>query len=204
MNAAALAGLGRLPEALALVARHDSGDDLARAIHQDRLASILAVAQDVEGLMRAAERATVLAPESPMYWIDLAIRRLLRRGDAAGARQALDQAQLHPLSELAWAWMQVVAAMIDAEAGTPATALEKLQRAERDLELAAPPDTAIDGLRALLAAHRCLAHAALKNKAEADREWGLARPYLEATRESELLARCRAAMTTVSVPETPS
>jgi tetratricopeptide (TPR) repeat protein len=194
MAAAALAGLGRLPEALSLLARHDGGDDLSRALHQGRLASILAIVEDVEGAMRAAEAATLLAPDSPMHWIDLALRRLVHRQDAAGARQALEHARRHPVSELAWAWMQVADALIESEAGEPAQALARLGQADVELVRAAPPESAIDGLRALLAAHRCLAYAALGNEALARREWRLARPFLEATGQGELNARCRAAL----------
>ncbi|HEV7226117.1 MAG TPA: hypothetical protein VGN42_25645 [Pirellulales bacterium] len=193
-RAKALAGLGRLAEGLEFVAPLASDPDAPRWLYFSRLSDVYAAANDWEAALTSLEKASAIAPGNATILIDLAMSLLTRQRDLPRARQLLEQARAHALSDALAPAAAAVEGVLLLEEHKPDQARVKLEAGMAGLNKfrAASPlmGALLDRFRAYLA----LALAAVGDRAAAEREFRLAEPRLVALRRDELLARCRQAI----------
>ena len=179
VKAQALAGLGRLDEALRVVKPFGDGRTVPEWFYRMTLADVLdsahrydeAIAQLEEGVDAASDNATLL--------LSLARRVLTHERDVGRARALLDEARAHAMSDLLAPFADLQEGLILVEEGRPHEALAVLEpvlevfRARRHMPLGELP---VEGTMIGLA----LAKAALGESDEALRLYAKARPRLVA------------------------
>ena len=175
--ARALAGLGRLPEALAVVARHRDGPTERRRGYLGQVVSVYGCALDFDGALRAARENVELAPDDAAPRIDLAMQYALHFHDAASARAELERLGSGELSQLAEGARRLVLGIVLAEEGSWLEAQASLDAAHGPIAKVAP--TA--GWLELASAYRAWAKAGLGRPVDAARELSKARPLLDAS-----------------------
>lgn len=193
-RAKALAGLGGLAQGLEVVAPLASDPDAPQWLYFSRLSDVYAVANDWEAALTSMEKALAIAPDNATILIDVAMSLLQRQRDLPRARQLLEQARTHALSDVLAPVAEAAEGILLLEERKPDQARLKLEAGLASLNkfLAASPlmGALLDRFRAYLA----LALAALGDRTAAEREFRLAEPRLVALRRDELLARCRQAI----------
>jgi hypothetical protein len=176
----ALAGLNRLPEALATVARHRDGTMEHRAFYLGMIVSLYEIAGDFDAALRAACESAELAPNDASKRLDLAMRYALRFHDAPRARAELERLGSGELSELADAFRRYVLGIVFLEEGAWREAYENLDRACSAF-VAMPSLKGISaGLVEGVRAHRAWAAAGLGRLEESARELREVLPMVEA------------------------
>ena len=193
-RAKALAGLGRLAEALEAVAPLASDPDLPRWLYFSRLAEVQATAQDWEAALTSVEQALAIAPDNATILIDLAMSLLQRQRDLPRARQLLERARAHALSDVLAPAADAAEGILLLEERKPDRAREKLEAGLAGLQKFSAASPLVGALLDRLRAYLALALAGQGEHAAADREFRLAEPRLVALRRDELLARCRQAI----------
>ncbi len=174
--ARALAGLGRLPEALAVVVRYRDGTPEQRHFYLGQVVSVYEIAGDFDAALGVARESVGLSPNDAAPRLDLAMRHALRFHDAPSARAELERLGPGELSQLAEAFRQFVLGVILLEEGAWLEAHASLDAARS--AIAAMP--AMPGLMEGVRAHRAWAMAGLGRFEEAERELGEVSAMLEA------------------------
>lgn len=145
-------------------------------------------------IVRMQEKAFELASDNPTVLLDLATSVIRWQRDAERARQLLEQARTHVLSDVLEIFAKMLEGMIDLESGDPARAqmhFEDTLAALFPLRNATPLiGAAIDRTYAYL----CLACAAQDELRAARRHFHRAEPRLRAVGSFDLLQRCEAAL----------
>jgi len=191
-RAQALAGLGRLAEALTgyAVCR----EQLPGFMFWGYQALIYQAAGDRPRVLAALERAYELAPTLPAILIDYATALVMVRRDTRQARDLLAEARRHAVSDTAQPFLLAGEGLVELEEGRPAEAVERLEEAIRlvDPFLRGNPSVLVSGAR--IRAHLCLSHAALGDTSAARRRLREARPLLLVHHVDDLLQRCEEAV----------
>jgi len=191
-KAKALAGLGRLEEALQVWEPFAGGARIPEWIYWSKLASIYRAAHDNGRAFACAERAAELAPEHPVALIGWATALLLRKRDVARAAVVLRQAKTHALSELSAAHVDLAEGIMAIEQGKHQDAKVLLEQGLAGLSQIRM--VALLGMPDLVHAYLCLAQAGLGETERAIEHWKQAAPRLQAWREDELIDRCEQAL----------
>jgi tetratricopeptide (TPR) repeat protein len=193
-KAQALAGLGRLDEALRMVAPFADGSKMPAWQYWSRLAGVYATAQHDDDSKNAMEKALELAPENATLLVDKAHSEVWLRRNPQRARELLARARAHALSDLVQPWVFRTEGLIRLEEGKPREARALLDHAfqlQNKFRHASPLVGAeLDKMHAALA----LACAAEGDIESARRHYRLARPRLLALKLDDVRLRCEKAL----------
>jgi hypothetical protein len=198
LRAAALAGTGRLEEALALVERVGRDNRLSESLIDSARANVyLAVNRHDEGI--ELRRRVAQDPTRVGARVDLAVALLQYRRDTVGAHEQLTAVTAPPTSLLEAAFRSLARGLLDIEEGRPAEAVVALGRARRAFEReAAGPQ--LEGVLLWLDPFLCSALALAGEREKALAMLPRVTRYLEATSQPEWLLRCREALTSSTAP----
>jgi tetratricopeptide (TPR) repeat protein len=193
-KAQAIAGLGRLDEAEALVAPFADGSAIPEWYYWSRLADVYGVAQRVDRLIEAQETAARLAPANTTVLIDLALVLVRYRRDTRRARSLLDRARSHAISDIAESSVDAVEGLVALEEKDPVEARQRLERAIAGLKPFRPGNPFVGLVLDRNHAYLSLACAGEGDRAAAERHFRRAEPRLLAVGFDDLRERCRQAV----------
>ena len=193
-KAQALAGAGRLPQALAEFNAAWEFDELPEYVYWVFRAVVSLAAQDSDGAVDCFARAHELAPETPIVLVDYATVLLKERRDTRRARPLLAEARRHAISDTTLPYLLAAEGMLALEEGRPADAVGPLTESLRKADpfLRGNPSIIVVGAR--IRAYLCLALAATGDTTAARRHLQRARPLLIAHQSRDLIDRCEQAV----------
>jgi tetratricopeptide (TPR) repeat protein len=181
IEAQALAGLGRLDEAIKVLKPFADGQNMPSWLYWGRIGDVYYAGGKYELIVPAQEKAAEMAPDNPTVLLDL-------------ARKLLQQARTHALSDVLAIFAELIEGMIELESGNPSQArylFDKALAALAPFRNATPLiGAAIDRTYAYLA----LAYAALGDVDQAAQYYRRAEPRLRALKSNDLIDRCEAAL----------
>jgi tetratricopeptide (TPR) repeat protein len=193
-KASALAGLGRLDEAVQLVRPFGDGAAMPEWLYRSRLAEVYGTAQRHDEAAAEVEQALRLAPDNATVLMEAAKSEVWHRRNPRRARELLDRARQHALSDVLQPFAAYVEGLIYLEEGRPHEAQSFLGQAYQGASAfrhASPlVGAALDQMHAALA----LAAAGTGDLPAARRHFRLARPRLEALKQDQVIARCEQAL----------
>jgi tetratricopeptide (TPR) repeat protein len=195
-KAKALAGLGRLDEALRLVEPFSNGVAMPAVNYWSRLASVYSAGRHRDEAKSAMEKALELAPHNATILADIADSEVWLRRNPRRARELIARARDHVLSDKVQMFIIKTEGFIHLEEGRAREAREFLEQALRraiSFRHSSPlMGVIIDKIRAGLV----LACAGEGDLEAARQYFQVARPRLVALRYDEQLARCEKAIAT--------
>jgi tetratricopeptide (TPR) repeat protein len=185
----ALAGMGRLDEALAEYKQCEGRPDCPSWLHKLFVASLYTTAKQYDkaiefNLASIAEKPTSTA------WADLANRYARYKRDPAKAGEAMAEAEKSPMADIAKPFCIRCRGIIAYLEGDLATARRELETAIELVEKAKSRPYR-DGHLSVARAYLCCVLAKQGDLPMAKKCFNSARDYLVATKEDELLAECR-------------
>jgi tetratricopeptide (TPR) repeat protein len=187
-RAKALAGLGRLPEALESYRQFENQPGCPSWLYKAHIAGFYDTAKQHDKAIEWNRLALAEKPSTALY-ADLMNRLVRYRRDTAGARAALAEVEKGTLTDVARPFVARARGILAYLEGDNATA-----RAELEASLAAMEQTpgrpGRDGSMSIARAYLACVLARQGEMAAARRQFGEARPYLIATGETELLEEC--------------
>jgi tetratricopeptide (TPR) repeat protein len=193
-KAQALAGLGRLSEALTEFDQVDDLPDIPRSAYWIGQAAIYMAARETDRVLAVLERACELNPAATLPVIDFANKLLVFRRDAKRARQVLAQAREHAIADTAYPWLLATEGLLSLHDRRPAEAVERLSEALRQFRPFMRGNPSVAPLLARIRAWLCLAHAEVGDTATARSLMRWAAALLVAHREDDLLRQCEQAV----------
>jgi tetratricopeptide (TPR) repeat protein len=189
-KAKALAGLGRLEEALNMVKTFADGKKIPLWLYWSRLAAVYSTGKRPEESKAALEKALEFAPDNASLLVSKAEAEVWHRRNPKLARELLTRARAHAISELIQPHVLKTEGLIRLEEGHAREARELLEQAFEKANVfrhASPIMLSmLDKLHAALA----VACAAEGDIDAARRHYQRARPRLVALRLDDELARC--------------
>lgn len=194
LKARALAGLGRLPEALAELDRVTGEPGFRRPVYWLAQAIIYLDAREPERSLEALAQAHELGPDLALVMISYAGRLLTVRRDTRRARELLAEARRHALADSAWPLLFYAEGLLALQEGRAHEAVERLTEAVRRQVPFVRMNPSILASEARMRANLCLALAATGDTAAARAQLLRAAPLLTAHREIDLLKRCEEAV----------
>jgi len=193
-RAKALARLGRLEEGLAVVAPFGDGAAMPEWLFLSRTPEVYVAARRLDDAHAAWKRAVEAAPENPAVLIGAARFEIRRRRDPRRARELLERARTHALSDLLDVFARATEGEIAHAEGRRREAVDLLGDAHRRLSAFrhGHPSTraALDYVKAELA----LALAAAGDSDKALSHARAALPRLRAQESDDLIDRLRSAL----------
>jgi hypothetical protein len=192
-EATAWAAEGQLAVGLKLVEKYRGHSDVSEYLYLARLSGIYDAAGQHDRAVALMEEAAAKGPGGVTEWIDVALARIRRKRDAAGARAALAKIEGKEVPALAQAFRLLVEGLIATEERDDLRACE-YYRAGLDKLQASAGSPLIQGLIAESRAGMALSLARLDQPDAARKILAQERPLLEARNETALLARCDAAL----------
>jgi tetratricopeptide (TPR) repeat protein len=187
-QAKALAGLGDLPRALAEYTVCENQPGCPSWLYKAFVAGLYDIAGQHDTALELNREAIREKPQNAMY-LDLANRLLRYKHDAAGAREAIAEAEKFTISEIAKPFYLRCLGMLAYLEGDYSTAKEKLELA-LDLTVKAPRRPYRDGHMAVTRAYLACVSARLRDFSAARKHLAQAKEYLVATNGADLLAEC--------------
>jgi tetratricopeptide (TPR) repeat protein len=200
-RAGALAGLGRLDEAVATVEPLKRPGRMPTWLYWSRLAGVYFIARNhVDGLA-ALERAVELSPENSTLLIDLAQYTLQYREDVRAARHLLDRARSHALSDILEPAALAIEGQIALAEKRPLEARELLRTALTSLWRFRYASPLVHSLLDRIRAYLSVACAECGEMDEAKKQFRKAEPRLRALKRDDLIERCRLAIGSPPKPD---
>jgi tetratricopeptide (TPR) repeat protein len=133
-HAEALAGLGRLDEALGVFEPFADNGEIPEWLYWLYRAEIYAVARHGNDVVRAVERAAALAPENSTVLIRCALSLLRFKRDTNRASELLTRARAHAISDLTAPVLEIAEGMLALETGDSVQARKRLESALAELK----------------------------------------------------------------------
>ena len=192
-EAQSFAAEGRLAEGLQLVEKYRGHPDVAEYLFLNRLSGIYDAAGQYDRVVALMQEAAAKGPGGVSEWIDLALARIRRKHDAAGAKAALAHLEGKEIPALPQAFRLIVEGMIALEERDAVKACEYL-RAGLDKLKTAGGTPLLQAFLAEARANLAIGLAQSGRKDVARTILAKERALLEARQESDLLARCDAAL----------
>jgi tetratricopeptide (TPR) repeat protein len=193
-EAKALAGLGRLDDALELVRPFADDPKTPAWLYWGQLADLFVAAKMPDRVIECGEKAVEHAPDNVTVLIDLAMSYLRYRRDAVRGRRLLERAREHAIGDVLRPFVLLCEGVLALEEKHPDRARpileESLVKAQK-LRYASPlVGTAIDRIHMYLA----LTYAALGDHVAAEEHYRIAEPRLRAFDATDLIERCEAVL----------
>lgn len=198
-KAKALAGLGRLDEALRVIGKVAHDPQVPPWMYQDFVGEVYSVAKKFDEATIAAERAVELAPDNATVLLDLALGLLTHRRNVERARQLLRQVESHALSDLLVPVFEMAQGLLALEDGHAQQAKARLEKAVAGISPFRAASPLVGSLEDKMRAYLALAAASAGDADAALRNFRAAEPRLRALRSDELLARCQQALARLGV-----
>jgi tetratricopeptide (TPR) repeat protein len=192
LEANALAGKGRLQEAVALYSRAENQPGVPSWLYKAHLSNIYHNGGDHATALQLNHEAIALKPGAGLY-IDLGDRLARYHADPAGARAALDHVDMDLVVDLLKPLVFRLRGIVAWGEGNAAEARRELETALREMEKT-PHVPFRTGNIAITKAYLCCVHAKLGDPSAGTRFFHEARPYLVATSETKLLRNCEDAL----------
>jgi tetratricopeptide (TPR) repeat protein len=193
-EAKALAGLGRLDDALEIVRPFADDPKTPAWLYWGQLADVFNAAKLPDRVIECGEKAVEHAPDNVTVLIDLAMSLLRYRRDAEHAGPLLERAHEHAVSDVLRPFLIAADGVLALEQKRPDRARplleEALKEAERFRNASPLVGSAIDRIHVYLA----LTYAALGDHFAAAEHYRIAEPRLRAFDATDMLERCEAAL----------
>jgi tetratricopeptide (TPR) repeat protein len=188
-RAKAIAGQGRLHEALAEYKQCEGRPDCPSWLYKLFVASLYGIAKDYDKAIEYNLQSIAEKP-GPTGWVDLSNRYARYKRDPVKAREAMAEADKSPMPDVARPFRIRCLGIISYLEGDYAAAKSDLESAIELLDKAKSRPFR-DGNLSVARAYLCCVLAKQGDIAGAKRSFALAKEYLIATKENELLAECR-------------
>jgi tetratricopeptide (TPR) repeat protein len=193
-EAKALAGLGRLDDALEIVRPFADDHKTPAWLYWGQLADVFNAAKKPDRVIECGEKAVEHAPDNVTVLIDLAMSLLRYRRDTVRARELLDRAREHAISDVLRPFLIMAEGVLALEEKHPERARPLLEEAiieaQRFRNASPLVGSAIDRMHTYLA----LACAALGDHAAAEEHYRIAEPRLRAFDATDMIDRCEAVL----------
>jgi tetratricopeptide (TPR) repeat protein len=193
-RAQALAGLGRLPEALREFDRVTDLPDVPPFLYWLHQSLIYLAAGERDRMLDVLGRAHEAAPAASAVTILLAHNLVVIRRDVREARRLLAEARRHVTSDVLAPYVQSLEGVLALEEGRPEDAVAHLTTAVGLHRPFARANPILLAQEARMRARLALAHAAAGDPVAARDQFRRVRSILLAHREDELVRRCEEAI----------
>lgn len=190
----ALAGLGRLDEALRVVRPFSDGQRIPEWMYWSRLPDLYSAAGQPDRIIVSLERAESLAPKNATVLLDLALAVLRYRRDADRGRVLIDRAKSHAISDVLAVFVELAEGMWSLEVGNATEAKRRLEQSRQGQERFRNASPLIGAALARTDAYLALAESALGDRNAAKRHFRQAEPRLRALKSLDLIERCERAL----------
>ncbi len=187
-RAQALAGLGKLPEALEEYSHYENQPGCPSWLYKAFVANLYATAKQYDAAIEWNLKSIQEKPTATMY-LDLANRYARLKKDPVRARTAIAQAEKGTLTEIAIPYDKRCRGIVAYLEGNWATARQELEISLRMME-STPHVPGRVGTISIAKGYLCCVLARQGEHAAAKKNLEGAREYLVATGEDELLAEC--------------
>lgn len=198
-EAKALAGLGRIDEALDRVKPFADDPKTPAWLYWGQLADVFSSAKLGERVIECGEKAVENAPNNVTVLIDLAMSLLRYRRDAANAKPLLERARTHEISDVILPFLLMCEGAVALEEKKPNQARKLIEEALKAVEKyrhASPlMGAGIDRMHTYMA----LACGACGDSLAAVKHYRIAEPRLRAFDSTDLIERCQAVIGRVSM-----
>ncbi len=188
-EAGALAGLGRLDEALALTKKHADSEEIPRWMYYGRVAEVLDVAKQHEEAMRRHQLALDDAPENPTAQLDLAMSLLANEAEPDLARRLIEQAQQQHLSDVLQLVLPGIEGLLALNEGRFTEAVPLFHQLDAGLRPLLPGSPLIGVFLDAGQGYLAITYAHLNEHEKAERHMQLALPRLRALKSNRILDR---------------
>ena len=189
-RAQALAGLGRLDEAVAEFAKFEKSPKVPHFLYLGQLSTIYDVAKAYDKAMACRREAVAEKPDNSALWIDVAYGYVRGFNEPARAREALSRAQEYEITGLGKPYVPFLTGVICWRERKFPEAKQHLDKALEGFDAFKHNDLAV-GLILLTKSYLCAVHSALGNSSEAMELLAATEKFLIANREDELLKAWR-------------
>ena len=188
-RAVALAGLGRLDEGLALIARHVNSAETPRWVYLARLAEVFSVAKQYDQSLTCHRMAYECDPENPLVQLGLAIALLKDEIDTPEARQLIEKAEQQTLSDMELMLFPYFKGLLALNENRFQQAEPLFLKAINKLQPLVPASPYFGLIVDLNRAYLAIAYARMGEKEKAERQFQLALPRLNALKSTRIIER---------------
>jgi tetratricopeptide (TPR) repeat protein len=191
-RATALAGLGKLDEAVAGFAQFENQRGCPGWLHRAYLTGIYNVANRHDKALECTRKSLAENP-TPVVQLDLANQLARYHQDPSGARAALLEGEKATIPEILKPFVRRIHGIIAYWEQDYASARTELESAIKMME-ATPHVAGRDGNIRVARGYLCCVLAKLGDFVAARKQFDLAQEYLTVTRENDLIAECERAL----------
>jgi tetratricopeptide (TPR) repeat protein len=189
-HAQAVAGLGRLPEALQIVQPFSDGARMPEWLYSGRLAELYEASGQPLKIIPCVERAAELAPGNATVLLDLVMALLRNRCDVPRAKRLLEECRSHALSDMLIPFVNATEGVLALEENNNQRAKELFTEANQQLSVYASASALIGASLDRIHAFLAIAESRLGNPEAARKHFQQAEPRLRALGTHDLLQRC--------------
>lgn len=192
-EAYAMAAEGRTEQALQLLEKYRGHPDMAEYLFLSRVSSVYEYAGNYKKMIALLEESAAKGPGGASEWIDLAVARVRRGRDLAGAKEALARTEDKEIAALPGAALAICKGIIASEEREDARACELLTEGVGKLDAYAG-NPLVQVIVAEAKAYLAISQARCGEREEANKTFSAVGALLAARKETDLLARCTAAL----------
>jgi hypothetical protein len=192
-EAYAMAAEGRTEQALQLLEKYRGDPDMAEYLFLGRLSSVYEYAGSYDKMIALLEESAAKGPGGASEWIDLAVARVRRGRDIAGAKAALARTADKEIAALPGAALAICEGIIASEEREDDRACEQLEKGLGKLDAYAG-NPLIQVMVAEAKAYLAISQARRGAREEANKTFAAVGALLKARNETDLLERCTTAL----------